>query len=83
MTSDKIIQAFRSLGSISAPIKDVITEKLIQKCQQMCQDHDLSPTDLAYKWEAYIDKACDDTSILLDVPALALCVRNCAPEKRN
>ena len=36
----------------------------------MCQDHDLSPTDLAYKWEAYIDKACDDTSIILEVDAM-------------
>jgi len=55
VTRGAVTKAFQGLGSVSEEIKD---ENVLEKCQRMCQEHDLSPTDLAYKWEAYIDKVC-------------------------
>ena len=53
VSRDAVLKAFKSLGSLTAELED---DNILAKCQQMCQDHDLSPTDLAYKWEAHTDK---------------------------
>lgn len=53
VSRDAVVKAFKSLGSLAAELKD---DNILAKCQHMCQEYDLSPTDLAYKWEAHTDK---------------------------
>jgi hypothetical protein len=48
-----VIKAFSSLSSLDRVVED---DAVVEKCQRLCQEHDLSPTDLAYKWEAHVDK---------------------------
>ena len=50
-----VIKAFKALGSLTEEVQD---DDVVEKCQLLCQEHGLSPTDLAYKWEAHVDKVC-------------------------
>ena len=49
-----MLKAFKSLSF------ENVADDIIDKCQQMCETHNLSPIDLAYKWEAHIDKVTRD-----------------------
>jgi len=51
--ADSVVKAFKSLGSLTHDLKG---DDIIEKCQRMCEEHDLSAIDLAYKWEAHVDK---------------------------
>ncbi len=53
MTRSAVIKAFKALGSLTEEVQD---DEVVEKCQLLCQEHGLSPTDLAYKWEAHVDK---------------------------
>jgi DNA polymerase alpha subunit B len=44
-----VVKAFKAIQ------QDVQEDEIIEKCQRICQEHDLSPLDLVYKWEAYMD----------------------------
>ena len=61
---DAVVKAFKSLA------QDVTEDQLIDKCQRMCQEHDLSPLDLAYKWEAHIDKVWPRRPVLPHIRVL-------------
>jgi hypothetical protein len=45
-----VLKAFKSLSF------EIVADDIIDKCQQLCETHNLSPIDLAYKWEAHVDK---------------------------
>lgn len=51
--ADSVVKAFTSLGSLTHALEG---DDIIEKCQRMCEEHDLSAIDLAYKWEAHVDK---------------------------
>lgn len=55
-TRDSVLKAFKSLSF------DIAADDIIEKCQQICEMHNLSSIDLAYKWEEHIDKVNDDAT---------------------
>lgn len=49
-TRQSVVKAFKSISC------ELSAEEIIEKCQQICEMHNLSSIDLAYQWEAHIDK---------------------------